>query len=199
MVASARVGGSVFLAAACALAALGSGCGGESSRGAGAARSGGTGGAGSARTGGAGGAPGGAGSSAGTGGVTITDGEGGFVAAAGAGPEAIALDGAECVTRRPGNCEGLDKSSYYSGHGVFNASAELAACSAWVSFDGCGELIYAFDDEGCATTVDPGPGGWKDSEHLSLLRDCLSSVFAEARFLCLASRTFAFYESCYIR
>ena len=131
--------------------------------------------------------------------MTITEGEGGFVNAAGAGPEAIPLGGPECATRPAADCAGIDRSDYYSGHGVFDASPELAACSAYVSFDGCGKLDYAFDEEGCVLFVDPGPSGWRQSGHLSLLRDCLTAAFTEARFSCLASRTFAFYESCYIR
>ncbi|HEX5101100.1 MAG TPA: hypothetical protein VFV94_16430 [Polyangiaceae bacterium] len=191
MVARVRLASSVLFAIGAAMATLGAGCGGESSRGVATEKSGGMGGA--IRGAGAGG------SGAGTVGMTITEGEGGFVGATDAGPEGIPLGGPECETRRAADCEGIDRSDFYSGHGVFDASPELAACSAYVSFDGCGKLIYAFDDEGCALFVDPGPSGWKQSEHLSLLRDCLSRAFTEARFSCLASRTFAFYESCYIR
>jgi len=190
MVARVRAVGTVLFAAA--MLGGGAGCGGESSRGGGTRRSDGTGAAGS-------GASGGASSMGGTGGMTLTEGEGGFVPATDAGPEAIALDGSDCGARRVASCEGISGSSYYSDHGTFDASAELAACSMWVPFDGCGELIYAFDAQGCAISVDPGPGGWQESAELSWLRDCLSAAFTTARFPCLASRSFAFYESCYIR
>ena len=163
---------------------------------------------GASRSGGVGG---GAGATGATGGAEATGATGGGadaepVGAAQAGVSAVAdttsdeleLDGPPCETRRPADCTGV-VDRYSSDNATFDGAPELAACSHYVSFDGCGKLIFSFDPEGCGVSVGPGPGGWKNSGHLSLLSDCLSSAFSEARFSCLASGTLTFEESCLIR
>jgi hypothetical protein len=122
----------------------------------------------------------------------------GFSAVAGAGPHAEPISGADCARRRAADCSGI-KSSYHSDRDVFGEAPELAACSEFVSFDGCGKLVYSFDDQGCAFRVEPGPDGWQPSSHLSPLRDCLTEIFEDASFACLASRSLRFDESCFLR
>jgi len=177
MVASSAFGRTFVLGAMLAVVSTAGGCGGESVRTVGSGGS-----AGRIERGGSG-----------TGTGTGTAGRG-----AGTGDDAIELDGPRCETRRVGNCAGV-ASVYSSNSSTFASAPELAACASYVSFDGCGDLIYSFDFDGCAVSVDPGPGGWKNSEHLAPLRDCLSKVFGDARFACLSSGTLAFNESCMIR
>ena len=167
--------------------AAGGGCGGESSR--------------SVAVGGSAGATEATEATAATGGRLDTAPAGtaiaGMGAAAGTSADEIELDGPACETRRAADCTGV-VDTYSSDHGTFDDAPELAACSRYVSFDGCGKLIYSFDLDGCVVSVGPGPGGWEDSDHLSLLRDCLSNAFSGARYSCLASGTLAFDESCLI-
>lgn len=190
--------GSLVLAALLAGVAAGGGCGGESSRSV-------------AMVGGSAGATNATGATSTTGATSATGATGGRLdvasagagtvgmgAAAGASSDEIGIDGPPCETRRAADCTGV-VDTYSSDQGTFDAAPELAACSRYVSFDGCGKLVYSFDVDGCVVSVGPGPGGWRDSGHLSLLRDCLSNAFSEARFSCLASETLAFDESCLIR
>jgi len=154
------------------LAASG-GCGGDSSR--------------SLGTGGAAGAGG-------------TAGVAGNPAAGATGEDAalIELDGPACDRRREADCTGLE-TDYHSSSGTFDATPELSPCTASVSFDGCGELVYSFDEDGCAVSVGPGRNGWKDADHLDPLRSCLSTLFNAARYSCVASGTVTFHESCFVR
>jgi len=179
--------GSLQLAMLLCAVGAGGGCGGASRSGA---------------VGGGAGATGGAEATGATGGGADAE----PVGAAQAGVSAVVdttsyeleLDGPPCQTRRAADCTGV-VDRYSSDHATFDDAPELAACSQYVSFDGCGKLIFSFDRNGCGVSVGPGPGGWNDSGHLSLLRDCLSSAFSEARFPCLASGTLTFEESCLIR
>jgi hypothetical protein len=179
--------GRLLLAALLAVVAASGGCG-EVSQ--------------SVATGGSAGAAGATSATGATGGrldvASAGAGTGGMGAAAGVSSDEIELDGPACETRRAADCTGV-VDTYSSEQGTFDDAPELAACSRYVSFDGCGKLVYSFDGDGCVVSVGPGPNGWKNSGHLSLLRDCLSNAFSEARFSCLASGTLAFDESCLIR
>lgn len=116
---------------------------------------------------------------------------------AGMDPDLIELDGPRCDSRRAADCTGV--SSYNdSGSLTFRSAPELSDCASYVSFDGCGKLVFSFDTNGCAVSVGPGSGGWATSAHLDPLRECLTKVFNSARFACLASGTLSFWESCYV-
>jgi hypothetical protein len=64
--------------------------------------------------------------------------------------------------------------------------------------DGCGEVTFDFDANGCAYNVRPPPEEWDADDHLGNLRECMTEAVTGARFACLASRTLSFHESCFI-
>jgi len=80
----------------------------------------------------------------------------------------------------------------------FDDAPALGECSGLASVDGCGDLVFTFDANGCATSVGPGEAGWDASAHLDRLRACLSRVLGAGRFVCLASSTLHYDESCRI-
>jgi hypothetical protein len=87
----------------------------------------------------------------------------------------------------------------YQSNAGFEQTPAFAECEVFNTFDHCGTLQFAFDAEGCAVSVSPGPRGWKDSQHLAGLQMCLEQAFQNARFPCLASSTLRYEESCFVR
>lgn len=132
------------------------------------------------------------------------DGSAGAIATAGSAgeagsqrsPNAIELDGPACLTRREADCTGI--ANQYNSNDAFDGAPELASCSDLVPFDGCNQLIYSFDAQGCAISVEPGPAGWPAPESPYPLRDCMTSAVTTARFPCLASHQLEFDESCFV-
>jgi hypothetical protein len=109
----------------------------------------------------------------------------------------VDLDFADCSERPLSDCQGVE--AIYDSNSRFAGTPAFAECARYNSFDGCGKLEFSFDAEGCAVSVAPGPSGWKDSQHLAPLRDCLSDVLHGARFPCLAAGTLEYQESCFVR
>lgn len=135
------------------------------------------------------------GGSSGTGGSagTISAGTGGSTCNYEADPW-ITLDASDCADRPEGDC--TDVACTYSSS--FERTPAFANCDRYVSFDGCGRLVFEIDANGCATGVGPPPEAWDTDEHLGALRECLTAALARARFTCLASQTLSYMESCFI-
>lgn len=112
-----------------------------------------------------------------------------------ADPTAVALETSDCAARRLADCQGV-KSEYTSALEVFGESPELAQCSMFNSWDGCGSIQFSFDTEGCAATV--AWHGPSKVETLPELRQCLSAALQSARWPCLAQGTLRYEESCFI-
>ena len=106
----------------------------------------------------------------------------------------LELDASDCAERPEGDCTGMT-CDYYSGDG-FDGTPALSHCPA--PLDGCGEVTFDFDANGCATGVGPPPEEWDARDQLAGLRECLTEVFARGRFACVASRKLSFHESCFI-
>jgi hypothetical protein len=135
----------------------------------------------------------------GSGGSASESDEGGrsTVGSAGASDVAVAIDAADCVQRPLADCTGVEPR--YGSDSGFEDTQALVECAEFNPHDGCGTLIFAFDAEGCASSVSPGRSGWKRSDHLSGLQACLTDALSRARFACLASSTLRYEESCLIR
>ena len=143
----------------------------------------------------------------GTGGSTNAGGSSGAGGSAGTGISAgtggcneeadpwISVDASDCAERADGDCTGVACEFSYL---QFDQAPAFTDCSRYLSFDGCGRLVFSFDANGCATGVGPPPEAWDTSEHLGDLRACMTEVFARGRFACLASQTLSFHESCFI-
>lgn len=127
---------------------------------------------------------------------SVSGGAGTASVAAGS-PDAIELDASDCATRLLSDCVGIE--TEYDSNSGFEDGSHFAQCDIFNSFDGCGALEFSFDAQGCANSVSGGPGGWKNSGHLSLLRDCLRDALQSARFPCLASAKLRYDESCFVR
>ncbi len=103
------------------------------------------------------------------------------------------IDDGDCATRKLGDCSNLCVTYSYIPP---DAASAIAHCSAFNAFDGCRDLYFRFDQDGCVSAVGPGPAGW--DEDLPSLRECLTDVFANERFPCLGSKIFSYHESCFI-
>lgn len=131
------------------------------------------------------------------GGGTAGDADGATGGTAGAPDFSVPLDASSCAARPLSDCEGVDIE--YGPSGSFERTPALAQCQRFISHDGCATLEFAFDAEGCAVSVSPGPNGWRVSGHLSELQACMTEAFEAARYACLASGTLTYHESCFIR
>ena len=124
-------------------------------------------------------------------------GSAGFAGAqGGSADDPIPLDASDCNSRQQGDCTGV--TTHFESNAAFDGAPALAECSEFNSYDGCGNLVFTFDSNGCATSVGPGPGGWDASGHLAGLRICLTRLLGNNRFACLASSTLAYDESCFV-
>jgi hypothetical protein len=109
----------------------------------------------------------------------------------------IDLDVSDCAERPEGDCTSM-LCDYYSND-AFDVTPALLECGRYVSYDGCGEVTFDFDENGCATGVGPSPESWgSEDDYLGDMRECMTEVFARGRFACVASRKLSFHESCFI-
>jgi len=116
---------------------------------------------------------------------------------AGAPNLGVAIDASACASLPASDCAGVE--AHYDSNGSFDATPALAECSRFNSFDGCGVLEFAFDARGCVVAVSPGAAGWKASQHIQGLQDCLTAALGRAYWPCLASGSLRYEESCRIR
>jgi hypothetical protein len=132
-----------------------------------------------------------------SGGANAGASSGGALTASGGNSGAIPVDASDCADRPLSDCAGVE--TLYGSNGRFDDTPAFKQCGMFNSYDGCGVLEYRFDAQGCATSVAPGMGGWKYSDHLSSLQACLTQALGSARYPCLASGTLRYEESCFIR
>jgi hypothetical protein len=109
-------------------------------------------------------------------------------------PVVMTFDRSGCAARAAATCQGVAMS--YDSNGSFDATPDLAACSRYISYDGCGQLVFAFDEGGCLASVSAAPD---PTDHLGGLRSCLQDIFGPKRWPCLVNDTVWFHESCFIR
>jgi hypothetical protein len=122
---------------------------------------------------------------------------GGSLGSGGAPDLSVDIDSSDCAGRAVSDCAGVE--ALYQSNDGFGKTPAFAECQLFNSFDGCGTLEFAFDAEGCAVSVSPGAGGWKNSQHLAGLQTCLAGALQLARFPCLASSALRYQESCFVR
>jgi hypothetical protein len=114
----------------------------------------------------------------------------------GASDQAVGLDLSDCAERPLSDCESVE--TKYESNVGFERTPAFAECAMYNSFDGCGVLEFAFDADGCAASVAPGPSGWQNTVHLAPLQSCLTDVLQSARFPCLSGGTLEYRESCFV-
>jgi hypothetical protein len=106
------------------------------------------------------------------------------------------LDTSDCTTRALGDCTGM--ATRYTSNDAFVETPALVHCSEFNPADGCRDLYFQFDENGCASAVSSGPNGADPSTSIPALRECLSDVFTRDRFTCIRSQRFEYHESCFI-
>ncbi len=118
-----------------------------------------------------------------------------LISVIGCGSKVPSTDGMECVSRPTGGCDTLRTAYTSNDRAALTMNPELASCAQFISFDGCGRLIFSFDQDGCLKSDTSGPDG---DNHLGSLRSCFAVALGAKRWPCVAAGTVTFNESCFI-